>query len=79
MITTTAKEQTAFRFEKELLASMKQRAKSQGRSLNSYVSFLVMEDLKRSRTLPRVSLSEELSPEVARFSGILEEPSAGEL
>ncbi len=40
-----AKEQTAFRFDKNLLASMKMRAKSLGRSLNSYVSDLIIQDL----------------------------------
>lgn len=75
MISDYSKEQTAFRFDKDLLAMMKIRAKSLGRSLNNYVCFLVTQDLKESMTLPRVSIPAQLDPEVGKLAGIMEAPS----
>lgn len=74
MTPSTSKEQTAFRFDKDLLSSMKMRAKSQNRSLNNYITSLVMEDLKSSGQLPKVTVPAELDPDIAAFSGILSAP-----
>ena len=79
MIATYTKEQTAFRFDKDILASMKARAASLGRSLNNYVNHLVMEDLKSSMQLPKVSVADELDADVAKFAGIMASPTEDDL
>jgi len=37
--------QTAFRFDKELLEMIKERAKSQKRSLNNYIEYLLYKEV----------------------------------
>lgn len=41
----TSKVQTAFRFDKELIELVKQKAKAQHRSLNNYIEFLLLKDV----------------------------------
>jgi len=79
MIQSTVKEQTAFRFDRDLLVSMKLRAKSLGRSLNSYITFLIMEDLKSSLSFPRVSLPDDMDTDVKRLAGIMDCPTDADL
>ena len=43
MQTTTAKVQTAFRFDKELIRRLKIKAKKENRSLNNYVETVLMD------------------------------------
>ena len=43
MQTTSAKVQTAFRFDKELIRRLKIRAKKENRSLNNYVETVLMD------------------------------------
>ena len=43
MQTTTAKVQTAFRFDKELIRRLKIKAKKENRSLNNYVETILMD------------------------------------
>lgn len=76
---TGVKEQTAFRFEPEMILQMKSRAKSLNLSLNKYVTNLISEDLKKSLTLPKVELPSELDEDIAMAVGILREPYAEEL
>lgn len=76
MIHSFPKEQTAFRFDKDLLESMKMRARNLNKTLNGYVTFLVMNDLKTSRELPKISLPDALSPDISRFCGIISTPDA---
>ncbi len=74
MINLYPKEQTAFRFDKDLLESMKMRARNLNKSLNGYITYLVMNDLKASRELPKVSLDGTLDPNISRFCGIISTP-----
>lgn len=73
------KEQTAFRFEPDMIFQMKRRAKSLNLSLNKYVTNLISDDLKKSLTLPKITLPERLDEDIALTSGILREPSQEEL
>ena len=41
----TSKVQTAFRFDKELIEMVKEKAKAQRRSLNNYIEFLLLKDV----------------------------------
>lgn len=41
----TSKVQTAFRFDKELIELVKEKAKAQHRSLNNYIEFLLLKDI----------------------------------
>jgi hypothetical protein len=41
----TSKVQTAFRFDKELIELVKEKAKAQRRSLNNYIEFLLFKDV----------------------------------
>lgn len=43
MQTTSAKVQTAFRFDKELIRRLKLKAKKENRSLNNYVETILMD------------------------------------
>lgn len=43
MQTTSAKVQTAFRFDKELISRLKVKAKKENRSLNNYVETVLMD------------------------------------
>lgn len=79
MAVASTKEQTAFRFDKDLLSTMKSRAKGMGKTLNGYVNHLIIQDLKNSMTLPEISISDELDPDVERFAGILSAPSEEDL
>lgn len=79
MLSVSVKEQTAFRIDKDLLQSMKIRAKSMGKSLNAYVCGLAMEDIKKSMVLPKVTIPDVLDEEVASMSGILPLPDEEEI
>jgi len=76
---TAVKEQTAFRFETDMIQLMKRRAKSLNLSLNKYVAGLISEDLRKSLTLPKVELPLELDEDVAMASGLLREPCEEEM
>lgn len=73
------KEQTAFRFESELIEIMKRRAHSLNVSLNRYVTDLIEKDIRETYELPKVKLPEVLCEEVARYSGIMKPPTKEEL
>lgn len=76
MVNFYPKEQTAFRFDKDLLESMKMRARKLNKSLNGYITYLVMNDLKASRELPKISLPDTLDSSISRFCGIIPTPDA---
>lgn len=73
------KEQTAFRFDAEIITQMKRRAKSLNMSVNRYVTGLIEKDLRESLTLPKVKLPLSLDEDVAWASGVLREPDESEL
>ena len=80
MLTATKpKEQTAFRFDPELIASMKRRAHSLNVSLNKYVTDLIEKDIRETYELPKIKLPEILCEDVARYSGIMKPPTKEEL
>jgi len=66
--------QTAIKFDRDLTDSMKQRARSLGKSVNRYVRELVEKDLAEANTLPRISLDNIHDQNVLRLSGILKKP-----
>lgn len=70
-----AKEQTAFRFEPSLILSMKSRARSLGKSVNSYVTELIEKDLNGIHALPKVALPAELDDVVEKYAGCVSAPS----
>lgn len=76
---TSTKEQTAFRFDPELISLMKRRAKNRKQSLNSYVTELITNDLRQSATLPKVSLSDKIDDDIIRLSSIIPVPSQSDL
>lgn len=73
------KEQTAFRFEPELIQMMKSRARGLGKSLNAYVTGLIEKDLEEMHHLPEVTLTEQLDDIVAKYAGCARIPSQEEL
>lgn len=79
MAVASAKEQTAFRFDKDLLSTMKSRAKGMGKTLNGYVNHLIIQDLKSSMTLPEIFVSDDLDSDIERFAGIIPTPSETDL
>lgn len=74
-----AKEQTAFRFDSQLLQRMKIRAKQQGKSVNKYVSDLIERDLMESETFPCAVLTEADLAFVKQFAGKMTCPTEEEL
>lgn len=79
MPVSTIKEQTAFRFEPELLARMKKAAKMRKKSLNQYVTEIIEKDLELSSVFPAVVLTSEQIEFAARFAGKMSIPSREEL
>ncbi|MGN0191473.1 MAG: hypothetical protein ACI39U_07450 [Candidatus Cryptobacteroides sp.] len=73
------KEQTAFRFDVEMIAMMKRRSKALGKSMNAYVTDLIMRDIRESCCLPKVRLSQDYDETVEKFAGIMACPSVEEL
>lgn len=76
---TTVKEQTAFRFEPEMIMMMKSRAKSLGKSLNAYVTDLIAEDLDGIHALPKVRIPDILDDVVAKYEGCCRVPTQQDL
>lgn len=76
---TKPKEQTAFRFDPELIASMKRRAHSLNVSLNKYVTDLIEKDIRETYELPKIKLPEILCEDVAKYSGIMRQVTEEEL
>ena len=62
------KEQTAFRFDVELIGMMKRRSKALGKSMNAYVTDLIMRDIKDSYYLPKIKLPDTCSENVELFA-----------
>ena len=56
--TNTAKVQTAFRFDKELIRRLKIKAKQENRSLNNYVETVLMDvvEARNEKSLERLDL-----------------------
>ena len=73
------KEQTAFRFDVELIGMMKRRSKALGKSMNAYVTDLIMRDIKDSYYLPKINLPDTCSENVEKFAGITASPSTEDL
>ena len=73
------KEQTAFRFDVELIGMMKIRSKALGKSMNAYVTDLIMRDIKDSYYLPKIKLPDTCSENVEKFAGIMASPSTEDL
>ena len=73
------KEQTAFRFDVELIGMMKRRSKALGKSMNAYVTDLIMRDIKDSYYLPKINLPHTCSETVEKFAGIMASPSTEDL
>ena len=58
MQATTAKVQTAFRFDKELIRRLKIKAKKENRSLNNYVeeTMAAIDEVKSGKDLERLDM-----------------------
>jgi len=70
----TAVTQTAFKFDTQLIPSIKRRAKSLGKSVNKYVLDLIEKDMAEANMLPKISLDGIYDENVERLSGILKNP-----
>ena len=74
-----AKQQTAFRFEQELISLMKRRASQRKISLNAYVTELIESDLRSSLILPKIKRIQKLDDDIKQFAGIAGIPGEQEL
>lgn len=74
---TQVKEQTAFRFDKDLTIRMKMRAALQRKSVNQYVTELVEADLLSAEVFPSVDTTP--GEDVLRYAGILPIPTEKEI
>lgn len=79
MISQKVKEQTAFRFDPRMISMMKTRAKALGKSVNSYVTDLISEDLRMSCSLPKIDIPEVFDEDVKEMAGAMRIPSADDL
>lgn len=79
MISQRVKEQTAFRFDPIMISMMKTRAKALGKSMNSYVTDLISEDLRMSCSLPKIDIPAVFDEDITEMAGAMHIPSAEDL
>jgi len=76
---TNIKEQTAFRFDSELVFRMKKAAKLKKLSLNQYVTDLITRDLEENNILPTAVLSDIQTSIASLYAGKMSIPDADSL
>lgn len=74
------KEQTAFRFDTELIVLMKTRARGLGKSVNAYVTDLIESDLLHSKdSLPKVKLPPVPDSDILKYQGVMSAIKAADI
>ena len=68
---TRKKTQAIFRFEDSFIAKLKYYAKMEDKSLNAYVEAILITEISRRESLPKLSISGTYSPSINKLSGIL--------
>ena len=69
--TTAQRKQMIFRFDESIISKLKYYAQREDKSLNSYVESILKSDIEHKESLPKLVISNNLSENIRRLSGVL--------